>query len=383
MNYKRIERLLLLLGICATGPVHARFPIIGYFASWDGTPADIQYTALTHVNYSFAGTDGAGNIGSIDEGMLWDLVGRGHQAGTKVGVAIGGYGADQTFIAMSSAPESRIRFVANAVALCDRFNLDGIDIDWEYPLPADADVFASLMTDLGAALHKKGRYLSVAVKNRDPFMKDPVVGPNFRSALFGAVDFINCMAYDYQGADHSPYDQAAKEIHYWTIERGCPRAKVTLGVPFYGKEMQGDGKLKATSYKDIIQSDDGASQRDVSGNIHYNGIPTLQKKAQLANDSAGGIMIWEVAQDTHGETSLLAAIAVKTAGYKDPPIAGVRGMKADYRILPINRGRIFSLEGSRVGSSSMVSGFYLIAPKNGNERAVGGIEIFKTYSGPH
>ncbi|MDB5105990.1 MAG: hypothetical protein JWP91_3679 [Fibrobacteres bacterium] len=320
-----VNRKILLAAFCIglAASAHARFPVIGYFASWNDGTADIQYSKLTHLNYSFAGTGADGGIGSVDEDKLRDLVARGHQAGTKVGVAIGGYGAEQTFIAMSSTQSGRDKFVANAVAYCDRFSLDGIDIDWEYPLPAQAEVFESLMKALGAALHKGNRYLSIAVKNQDIYMKDPDIGPNFRSGIFAAADFINVMAYDYGGTNHSPYDKAAAELDYWVKTRGCPRAKVMLGVPFYGKELKPDGKEPATAYKDIAYQDRAVATRDNSGNIWYNGAATLQKKAQLAADFGGGIMIWEVAQDTRDETSLLSAIAKKAAGFPDIPAVSV------------------------------------------------------------
>src|SRR5437879_5447035 len=92
--------LLMALCLGALGCVHGRFPVIGYYADWNGGLADIQYSKLTHINYSFASTGADGGIGSIDDGHLRELVQRGHQDGAKVGVAVGGYGAEASFIAM-------------------------------------------------------------------------------------------------------------------------------------------------------------------------------------------------------------------------------------------------------------------------------------------
>lgn len=41
---------------------------------------------------------------------------------------------------------------------------------------------------------------------------------------------------------------------------------------------------------------------------YYNGIPTIAKKTQLALDTAGGIMNWELTQDTNDDFSLLKAM---------------------------------------------------------------------------
>ncbi|GEM_PF-2884560 len=319
------------LGLAAT--TQARFPVIGYYASWNDGIADIQFGKLTHINYAFAGTGADAAVGSVDEGKLRDLVARGHQAGTKVGVAIGGWGADQAFIAMSNTQGGRDRFTANAVAFCDRFSLDGVDIDWEFPLPSNADAYESLIKTLAAALHKQGRYISIAVKSKDVYVKDPDVGPNFRSGLFEAADFLNVMAYDGGGTNHSPYEMAVTELNYWVKTRGCPRNKVILGVPFYGKELKPDGKETATAYKDLAYQDRAVTARDNSGNIWYNGVTTILKKAQLAADMGGGVMIWEVTQDTRDATSLLSALAQKTAGFPDIPLVLAARQVPHVRIL--------------------------------------------------
>ncbi len=48
--------------------------------------------------------------------------------------------------------------------------------------------------------------------------------------------------------------------------------------------------------------------RDEVGAIFYNGIPTMVKKTELAIKSFGGIMIWEITQDSGDDLSLLRAI---------------------------------------------------------------------------
>ena len=322
----RLRRTLLLslVPLLAFGPALARFPVIGYFASWSGGSENVAFAKLTHINYSFAGTGADAAIGSVDEAQLRDLVARGHQAGTKVGIAIGGWGADQAFIAMAATAVSRDRFAANASAFCDRFGLDGVDIDWEFPTTANADAFESLMKSLATVLHKKGRYLSVAVKSRDIYVKDPEVGPNFKAGVFESADFLNVMAYDGGGQNHAPYEMAVNELNYWVKTRGCPRHKVILGVPFYGKELKPDGKEVAIAYKDVSYQDRLVPQRDNSGAVYYNGIATIEKKARLAAELGGGIMIWEVAQDSRDETSLLGAIARLAAGFPEIPVVSLR-----------------------------------------------------------
>ncbi len=85
-----------------------------------------------------------------------------------------------------------------------------------------------------------------------------------------------------------------------------PASKVVLGVPFYGRPSW-------ASYDEILTANPEAYKTDISMingiQAHYNGIPTIQKKAAWAKANLGGIMIWELTQDTViKQKSLLYAI---------------------------------------------------------------------------
>lgn len=295
----------LLLACCALGglearaaaPSQAEMPIIGYWATWAGGIADIQYNYLTHVLYSFGHTNGNGTITGVNDGQIRDMVTRGHAAGIKVGVAMGGWGAHNEFIAMVATQASMDAFIASAVALCDKYGLDGIDMDWEYPTAATASAFDALMKKLSVALHAKGKFLSTCTVGD---VAD--IGVSILQGVFASADFVNIMAYDNgKEPNHSSYTHAEDCLRYWVNQRGCPREKAILGVPFYGK-------MPETNYYDIIAQDRTAAQRDNLGSIYYNGIPTIKKKVQLAHQKAAGLLIWQVAGDTHDETSLLKAM---------------------------------------------------------------------------
>src|SRR5205814_343981 len=69
------------------------------------------------------------------------------------------------FSDVAATPESRARFVASAVDFVRRHDLDGFDVDWEYPgmpgygnpnRPQDRENFTALMTELRAALDTEG-----------------------------------------------------------------------------------------------------------------------------------------------------------------------------------------------------------------------------------
>jgi len=61
-----------------------------------------------------------------------------------------------------------------------------------------------------------------------------------------------------------------------------------------------------------VQADPSAAQLDsvdyFGATLHYNGIPTIQTKTQLAMEKAGGIMFWALDHDAQGDLSLVNAI---------------------------------------------------------------------------
>jgi GH18 family chitinase len=208
---------------------------------------------------------------------------------------------------MAANPAARAAFVKNLVDLCDE-GVDGIDMDWEYPNANSAANFALMMKELGTALKAKGKFLSAAVIAQGDW-----AGQHIRASVFESVDFLNIMSYDATHVEHhASYDLAVSSLDYWT-RRGLPKHKAVLGLPFYGRSARGGSQY--VSYKDLVSQNPGAAQTDVSNGLYYNGIPTIQKKTDLAYQKAGGVMIWELSQDASGANSLLSAIHAKASTY--------------------------------------------------------------------
>ena len=128
-----------------------------------------------------------------------------------------------------------------------------------------------------------------------------------------AMDYINMMVYDLTGSwapnnpgPHSPYSFAISAINYWTGQ-GVPKEKLTLGVPFYGYDFTG-GSVSSFTFRAMVEENPTYAQLDQVGLAYYNGIPTIQAKAELALEELSGIMIWELGQDAFNEYSLLGTI---------------------------------------------------------------------------
>lgn len=54
-------------------------------------------------------------------------------SGTKIMVAVGGWGDTKGFDVAARTEESRQRFARNIATMVDATGADGVDIDWEYP----------------------------------------------------------------------------------------------------------------------------------------------------------------------------------------------------------------------------------------------------------
>ena len=260
---------------------------------------DVQYRALTHINYAFLEVKRDGGYQPVpNRGKLGELVVAAHAYGVKVLGSLGGYndGKSDAFDAIAADPRTSSIFIENTMALVDFYQLDGVDIDWEYPSLAAADNYAALMHSLAARLHAAGKLLTAAVSAND------FHGSAVRDSVFADVDFLNIMAYDdgygEPGRHHSTYDFAYDAIHYWRNDRGAPDSKLVLGVPFYGRSLK---DRHSRTFRGIFSADSAAPDKDVSGDFGYNGFATLRDKTlRLAHNLGGGIMIWQIAQDAAG-----------------------------------------------------------------------------------
>ncbi len=230
-------------------------------------PGAIAAEKLTHLNYAFANVVG----GQVVEGFRRETehlrVLRGLKARNpklKVLVSIGGWTWSGAFSDAALTPASRARFTQSALAYLRRHQLDGLDIDWEYPglpgygnvnRPEDKVNFTLLLGDLRAALDQEGTrqgrrlLLTIAAGALDAFLEKTEM-----AKASAHLDLVNLMTYDQceAGADaiaghHAPLfthplnpkaTSAAANVERF-LAAGVPAAKLVLGVPFYGRAWGG------------------------------------------------------------------------------------------------------------------------------------------------
>ncbi|KKI91972.1 chitinase [Bacillus sp. SA1-12] len=305
--------------------------LIGYVQDFRD-PATIDYSKLSHIIFSFAHPAKDGSVLMNGESALSNLramVQKAHKQDTKVMLAVGGwyhlhggesYNYFKTAIANSS---SRTKLINGLMEIVERENLDGIDIDFEHPrTEEDAKHLTAFTRSLSSILHSKNKELSIAVYSKIHSVSGEVVtSVIYEPTMFKHVDHVNIMAYDgqwdgeYNAANLSPYPFTENIVNYWATlfeKHGISKEKLVLGVPVYAQPE--NLSINQASYAAIINNDPKNAMRDrveMNGTIyHYNGVATIQKKTKLALDNGfGGMMIWELGQDAHGEDSLTSVMA--------------------------------------------------------------------------
>ncbi len=269
-----------------------------YYATGRLPIDDIQYDALTHINYFSLNVyeNGDLDVGHIRFADQTKLVNLAHSHGVEVLICVTGF--SEPFSVMMASPATRANFVSNVTQYCLDYDLDGVDLDWEQAfLENDKDNFSEMVLELHDSLKPYGLLLTVAVY---PIGNSSV---DIKPWAIEYVDWLNIMIYNFW-YPHSTFQNAVDSMRHWE-EYGTPREKEVLGIPFYGKDTGGS----AYSYSTIMDAYHPGPEVDIIGGIGFNGIDTVKRKTAYAvNTGAGGVMIWELSHDTQDSTSLLNAI---------------------------------------------------------------------------
>ena len=274
------------------------FKVVGYVTPAANVNA-IDFSLLTHINYSFLIPRANGTTRPFGApNHLRAVVAQAKKHDVKVLIAVGGWGWDKEFETLAADPAIREKLARRVAEFCATYQLDGVDIDWEYPnAGASAAHFAALAIAFRSAL-PAGALVTAAV------LADATDAEGISTDAVGHLDFINLMAYDGPRTDHSSYAMAERSIASW-LARGIHPDKLVLGVPFYARPG-------GATYRTLLANDPATASGDrilfKGVEQNYNGPATIRRKTELALQLAGGIMIWELSQDARGNDSLLRVI---------------------------------------------------------------------------
>uniref|UniRef100_UPI003216810E glycoside hydrolase family 18 protein n=1 Tax=uncultured Draconibacterium sp. TaxID=1573823 RepID=UPI003216810E len=351
-----------------------KYMAVAYVAGYrDFDFSTIDVTGMTHINYAFGNIrngEAVFDTTKIDGKNLTpnDLVKlqglKSKNPDLKILISIGGWSWSKGFSDAALTEESRLKFAQSCAALADKYNLDGIDLDWEYPnqvgagnthRPEDVKNFTLMLKacreQLDLLAKSKGNnkhYLLTIASGADKAYVDNVEMGEIHKYL----DFLNIMTYDFYNGlhkvtgHHSNYMPSAKpeldmnsvvnavDMH---VNAGFPAKKINLGIPFYGRiwkgvktdsndplfkdaETVGMGIDYINFYQDINANgytrywDDNAKapylwNAEEKTFISYEDEESIKLKVDyLKNRGLAGVMFWEYSGD-HEKTLLNALVS--------------------------------------------------------------------------
>lgn len=281
--------------------------IVGYLPDWTYSAyKTIDFSKLTHLNIAFCNPDTEGNLSCwIPDSEFHQIVEVAHENEVKVMAALGGGGGCDGYAPLLETSQEIADFNEKIMAFCEKYSLDGIDLDIE---KGRGDVvwknYAEWVDTLRVLCDDRGYELSTATAQW--------VAGDVSPETFSKFDFINVMAYDNDSSPttHAGMDFTYASMNFFHEQKQIPKEKLVLGVPFYGRGYDANGKLDWNSYvpiKDLFAENILCYEMDEYNGIAYNGAETMAEKCRYARDY-GGIMIWELSQDASGEYSMLKLI---------------------------------------------------------------------------
>ena len=260
----------------------------------------------------------------------------------KIMVSVGGWGGCEPCSGIFDTAAHRNTFVQTAAQLLRDYNIDGLDLDWEYPaiegypghqyLQQDKNNFTSLVKELRAAVGKE-KLLSFAAGGFTQYLERSIDW----NEVVPQIDFINLMTYDLVGgyskitghhtalSAYRPGQESTEKCVNWLIAKKQPADKLIIGAAFYGRVWQnvadtnhglyqsGDF-LQGISYKNFETyfSDtsgftyywDKKSQAPYQYNKSKNLFATFDdpksieaKTKFVRRKKLGGVMFWELSDD--------------------------------------------------------------------------------------
>lgn len=180
------------------------------------------------------------------------------QSGTKIIIAIKCFD-NETIDSLISNSNAITRFTGQLDQIVKKYNLDGVNIDFEYVTDSDfptAKYLAPFLKTVSQTLKRQDpAYIVSFDVNATSIQKDPAYN---MKAIGEAVDQVILMAYDFRRQDatragpSAPLDKI-KEIMQILFEEVSPE-KIILAIPLYGYEWQ----TNSAAYKSTTITGSGA-----------------------------------------------------------------------------------------------------------------------------
>ncbi len=288
------------------------FKVVGYYSGdlFNEPVEKLATDKLTHVIYAFLIPNADGTLVPLEKPeQLRDVVTKAHQDGAKVLIALGGWSYKGeplvgNFEKLAAQDETRNILVYNTCRLLEEYELDGLELNWEHPTPVTIGDYEKLVSEFRFELDRINKEFNAVLYGAWSPDQGPEISQLMNLNLISNFDNISVMAYDLSEAEHSPLWFAQTSVEYW-IKRGVPTEKIILGMPLYARPSW-------KQYRDLVALNSDYAYDDYAPTTplesYYNGINTLREKTLIALRQAGGVMLFDINEDTNDQYSVLTMI---------------------------------------------------------------------------
>ncbi|XP_044759879.1 acidic mammalian chitinase-like isoform X2 [Coccinella septempunctata] len=354
-----MDFILQSYAVVISAPTEQSKRIVCYYTfptkTYNLKPQDIDSKMCTHIIVGFVTLDnGSIDIDQNQKKTIEEVIRlKKKNTNLKVMLSIGGGGGQYGFPEMVNSSMNRNRFIQSMNYEVAQLDLDGIDLDWEFPnnlFRRDRDNFIDLLKNIRQNINNSVRkyLISVAVAAPITIVEISYDVPE----ISRLVDFVNLMSYDYNFYSiltpwtgmNAPLYARSKDFfyfktqninytsNYW-LRKGMAKEKINIGLPVYahtyklaspnktylGAPSVGDGVLGgggSAKYGTIcefmqIQSlspvfdEETKSPYVTNGSewVSFENEESMKYKAQFVRDNGfGGVMVFSLNSDDYDGT---------------------------------------------------------------------------------
>lgn len=330
---------LLAIAALAAAAIAAPFKVIGYFPYWaqysQFMPKDVRYQFVTHIHYASLAPAEDGSIAFADENdapQFEELAKKAAENKVSLIASIGGFEVEGNLKAIAEDDSKLSTFCDAAAEWVEKYNLGGVELDWQNATGEDAAAIGKLVGALKSKLSSKEVAVLTYASSMDAY-----------SDALNQADYVVLMLGDQMSdSESSVKPNLSKQDVAGAVNslagKGVSKDKIVPVVSLYGKSFAGASGLGSSHqgvgsgnegfipYKELMKkfeapdykvSFDEASASEVAVSdaetIVFTGIPSMKALCGLVKDEGlAGVAAYDLSQD-HNESivSLMVTIGLQ------------------------------------------------------------------------
>lgn len=333
------KMFLLAVAALVAAAVAAPFRVVGYFPYWaqfsQFMPKDVRYQFVTHIHYASLAPAEDGSIAFADDTdapQFEELAKRAAENNVALIASIGGFEVEGNLKAIAEDDSKLSAFCDAAAEWVEKYNLGGVELDWQNATADDASALGKLVGALKSKLSSKEVAVLTYSSSMDAY-----------SDALNQADYVVMMVGDQMSeSESSVKPNLSKQDIEGAVSslagKGVSKDKIVPVVTLYGKSFAGASGLGSSHqgigsgnegfipYKELMKmfeapdykvSFDEASASEVAVSdgetIVFSGIPSLKAICGMVKDEGlAGIAAYDLSQD-HKESivSLMVTIGLQ------------------------------------------------------------------------